>query len=92
MGMKIEVVGTTYYTVNLTDEDVKKVKSWIEEHKEELLSFDMEKNICEAVYSLYSDGEIELYGGGKETESDFNTDEVNWSEFENRTAEEILDM
>ena len=41
MGMEIEVVGKTYYTVHLNDEDVKKVKQWIKAHEEDLPSFDM---------------------------------------------------
>ena len=90
MGMDIEVVGKTFYTVHLTNEDVDKVKKYIKDHKDNLPSFDMEKNICWAVGQLYSECEIDLYSDGKANESDFCTDEVNWSEFEDRTAEEIL--
>lgn len=90
MGMDIEVVGKTYYTVHLSDEDVTKVKMWIKSHKDELPNFDMEKNVCAAVAELSSNGEIELYSDGKTAESDFCTVEINWSEFEERSAEEIL--
>ena len=90
MGMEIEVIGTTYYTVHLDDEDVKKVKQWVKDHEEDLPSFDMKKNICAAVMDLYQDGQIDLYSDNKATESDFSTEEINWSEYEERMAEEIL--
>lgn len=88
--MEIEVVGKTWYTVHLTDEDVEKVKKYIKDHPEDLPSFDADKNICWAVGILSSQCEIELYSDGKATETDFNTDEIKWSEFEERKAEEIL--
>ncbi len=90
MGMNIEVVGRTWYTVHMTDEDVTQVKQWIKDHKDNLPSFDMEKNVCAAVAELFSNGEINLYLDGKATESDFCTEDIQWSEFEDRTAEEIL--
>lgn len=74
MGMKIEAIGITHYTINLTDEDVGKVKKWIQEHWEELLILDMERSMCEAVLQLSSEGEIELYDDNKAIESDFYTD------------------
>lgn len=90
MGMDIEVIGKTYYTVHLNDEDVKKIKKWIKDHEGDLPSFDMEDNICAAVMDLYLDGQIDLYSEDKATESDFDTESVNWSEYEERTAKEIL--
>ena len=90
MGMEIEVIGKTYYTVHLDDEDVNKVKKWIKDHEEDLPSFDMKENICAAIMDLYSDGQIDLYSDDKATESDFSTEEINWSEYEERMAEEIL--
>lgn len=65
---------------------------YVQEHKDELPSFDMEENILHAIRELHSDCEIELYDGEKETESDFMTEEINWSEFEEMTAEEILGL
>ena len=91
MGMNIEVIGKTYYTVHLNDEDVKKVKQWIKDHEDDLPSFDMRENICVAVMDLHSDCQIDLYSNDKATESDYSTEEINWSEYEDRTAEEILD-
>lgn len=90
MGMNIEVTGKIYYTVHLNDEDMDKVKQWIKEREEDLPYFDMKKNICEAVTDLYNNGQIELYSGDKATESDFNTESINWFQYEERTAEEIL--
>lgn len=51
----------------------------------------MKKNVSEVVHELYANGEISFYDDGKCTESDFNTDEVRWSEFEEREPEEILE-
>lgn len=92
-GMDIEVVGMTWYTVHLSEKDVELVKQWIHEHKDNLPSlFDMRKNITKAVWELYSEGKISLYDNDKCTESDFNTEEINWSSFEEREPEEILGM
>lgn len=91
MGMKIEVEATTIYTVHLTDEDMAKVKKWIKKHEEELPCFRMEDNIAWAVARLYEEDEISLYDDGKADESDFYTDKVRWSKFEERTPEEILE-
>lgn len=90
MGMKIEVEARTIYTVYLNDEDIAKVQKWIKEHKEDLPSFNMEDNIAWAVARLYEEDEISLYDDDKASESDFYTDKVRWSEFEERTPEEIL--
>lgn len=91
MGMEIEAIATTWYTVHLSDEDVEKVKQWIKDHEDDLTSFDMKKNVSEAVHELYANGEISLYDDGKCIESDFNTEDVRWSEFEEREPEEILE-
>ena len=89
-GMDIEVVGRTYYTVHLTEEDVEKIRQYIETHSDNLLHSNPEDNICEVAMALYIRGEIDFFDDDKCTESDFVTDEVNWSEFEERSAEEIL--
>lgn len=91
-GMDIEVVGTTWYTVRLSEKDVELVKLWIWEHKDDLPSFDMKENISKAVWELYAEGKISLYDDDKCTESDFNTEEIRWSEYEEREPEEILGM
>ena len=91
MSMCIEVEARTIYTVRLTDEDMTKVKKWIQEHEDDLPSFKMEDNIAWAVARLYEEDEISLYDDEKANESDFYTGEVRWSEFEERTPEEILE-
>ena len=90
MGMCIEAEGKTIYTIHLTDEDVRLVKQWIDEHEEDLPSFDMKENIAYAVRKLYDNGKISLYNKGKATESDFYTEGISWSEFEDREPEEIF--
>lgn len=89
MGMCIEVVGRTVYTVDLTDEEVEKIRHYIEEHKEELPCVNMKNNILWAIEELGS--EIEFYSDGKYTEADFCTEEIKWSEYEEQTPEEILE-
>lgn len=91
MGMDIEVVAKITYTVHLTDEDMVKVKKFLDENKDELPSFEDEENICYAVSKLYEMGEISLYDDGKATESYFSTEEFSWSEFEDKSPKEILE-
>lgn len=91
--MKIEVVAKTWYTVELTDEDVEKIKAYINDtknHDKFFPSLDAEEDICEAVSRMSARGEIELFDGEKETESDFMAEKIYWSEFEEKSAEEIL--
>lgn len=90
MGMCIEVEGRTIYTVNLTNEDVELVKQWIKKNEDDLPYFDMKENTMYAVRRLYELGEISFYEKNKAVESDFYTEAVNWSEFEEREPEEIL--
>lgn len=94
MGMEIEVVGVTTYTVHLDDEDVKKIKSKL---KKKLLENPWmcgisESDVCESVNELYSENEISLYSDKKAVESDFYTDEIRWSEFEEREPDEIFEI
>ena len=89
-GMDIEVIGNTYYTVHLTEEEVEKIRQYIETHKDNLSSFEAEDNICEAAMALYIRGDINFFDDGKYEESDYSTEEVKWSDCEERSAEEIL--
>ena len=86
--LKVEVVGTIHYTCTLSDEDEEKVVRYIKDNPEEFEFMDSEEAITTAVNILYGDSEIELYNNA--TESDYHTEEINWSEFEERSAEEIL--
>lgn len=85
---KIEAVATVYYTCCLSEEDSQKVINYIKENPEKFGFMSDENKIIRAVSILSSDCEIELYDYA--VESDFNTDEIRWSEFEERTAKEIL--
>ena len=81
MGMCIEVEGKTIYTVKLTDEDILSVKQQLEEHEEDLPSFDMRENIAHAARRLYDNGQISLYDKSKAAESDLYTEGVSWNSF-----------
>ena len=85
--LKVEAVGTIYYTCELSDEDEEKVVRYIKDNPEEFDYMD-EDTIMEAVRILWGKGEIELYENA--IESDYSTEEINRSEFEDRSAEEIL--
>ena len=86
--LKVEAVATTWFTCTLTDEEEKKVVDYIKENPDEFEYMDKEDAIVKAVEILYENDEINLYDST--TESDFSTDEIKWSEFEERAAEEIL--
>ena len=88
MDMKIEAVGKVFYTVHLTEEDVGKIKKYLSTHN--LPQFNLKEKILFAVDQLRRSGEIKLYIPGKYVESDFWTESINWSEFEEHTADEIL--
>ena len=85
---KVEVVGTICYTCVLSNEDEEKVINYIKDNPEEFEFMDNKEAISSAVNILYGDSEINLYNDA--TESDYVTEEINWSEFEERSAEEIL--
>lgn len=46
------------------------------------------ESILAAVNILYNDSKLDLYDDS--VESDFSTEEINWSEFEDKSAKEIL--
>lgn len=86
--LKVEVVGTIYYTCELSDKDEEKVINYIKDNPEEFEFMSDKESIVSAVHILYGDSEIDLYDNA--VESDYSTEEVNWSEFEERSAKEIL--
>ena len=86
---KIESVATVHYTCWLSDEDSQKVIDYIKENPEEFEFTTNEDKIVKAVEKLYEDDEISPYDSSDE--SDFSTEEFQWSEFEERTAKEILE-
>lgn len=85
--LKVEAVGTVYYTCELSDEEEEKVINYVKNNSDDLDYID-EETIMEAVRELWANGEIELYANS--TESEYSTEEINWSEFEDRSVEEIL--
>ena len=85
---KVEAVATVYYTCTLSNEDGKKVLDYIKQNPDEFEFMQDEEKITKAVKMLYGEDEIDLYQFSNE--SDFSTEEIRWSEFEDRTAEEIL--
>ena len=86
--LKVEVIGRICYTCELSDEDEKKVINYIKDNPEEFEFMDGEEAITSAINILYGDSKIELYKNA--IESDYSTEEINWSEFEERSADEIL--
>lgn len=86
---KIEAVATVHYTCWLSDEDSKKVIEYIKENQEEFEFTTDKEKILKAVKELYEEDEISPYDSSDE--SDFSTEEFQWSEFEERTAKEILE-
>lgn len=90
MGMKIEVTANVTYTVNLSYEDVIKVREYMANHTNPLGTLISKQDVCHAVWELYNDGEISLYDDDKAVESDFYTQEINWSEFEENMPEDIF--
>lgn len=85
--LKVEAVGTIYYTCELSDKDEEKVVNYVKNNSDDLDYID-EETIMEAIRELWANGEIELYANS--TESEYSTEEINWSEFEDRSVEEIL--
>lgn len=86
--LKVEAVGTIYYTCELSDEEEKKVIDYIKDNPEDFEFMNSKQAIVAAVDILYRDSEIELYSDA--IEGDYSTEEIRWSEFEKRSAEEIL--
>ena len=86
--LKVEVIGTIHYTCELCDVDEAKVVNYIKNNPEEFEFMTERESISAAVDILYNDCEIDLYDNA--IESDYHTEEINWSEFEDRSAEEIL--
>lgn len=90
MGMKIQATAMVTYTCELSDEAVEKVKKFIDSNSEPYFEDEKysEEEILRAVRELNSDCEIELYENS--VESDFNTVDIDWSEFEEREPNEIF--
>lgn len=86
--LKIEAVATVTYTCELSDEDEEKVVKYIKDNPDEFEFMTDKESILAAVDILYNDSKLDLYDDS--VESDFSTEEINWSEFEDKSAKEIL--
>lgn len=86
--LKIEAVATVTYTCELSDEDEEKVVKYIKDNPDEFEFMTDKESILAAVNILYNDNKLDLYDDS--VESDFSTEEINWSEFEDKSAKEIL--
>ena len=71
--LKVEAKALVTYTCTLSDEEELKVKKYAKENK---VSLDR------SIKDLWEDGEIDIYNG-EEVESDCETQEVRYSEFNN---------
>lgn len=81
---EIEVDCVQVCTCKISDEGEQRIKDYIKNNPEEF-EFMSEKN---AIIQAISDLEIDLYNDY--VESDSYTNDIRWSEFEERSAEEIL--
>ena len=71
-------------TCIISDEDEQRIKDYIKYNTEEFEFMSKEK----AIIQVISDLAVDLYNDC--VESDSYTDDIRWSEFEERSAEEIL--
>lgn len=86
--LKVEVVGKIYYTCTFTDEEEKKIVEYIKDNPEDFKFMSNKQKILNAIEALWGKDELDLY---KNTvESDYQTAEINWSEFEQKTPAQIL--
>ena len=81
---EIEAHNMVVYTCQISDEDEKRIKEYIANHPKEFEYCDEKESILKAIGIL----EIEIYNSCVESES--YTEEICWSSFEDRSAEEIL--
>lgn len=82
---KIEAHNMVICTCTISDDDEKRIRDYIKENPEKFEFMREEKAIIQAIEEL----EIELYDDY--VESDSYTDDICWSEFEERSAEEIIE-
>lgn len=91
-GLKLQVEATVVYTVTLTEEDMDLVKQYISDNcDKDMMDIFAKENILDAVNELLCDDRISLYDDGKAVESDFYTNDISWSNYEERSPEEILE-
>lgn len=81
---EIEAHNMVICTCQISDEDEKRIKEYVGNHPEEFEYCDAKESILKAIEIL----EIQIYDSY--VESDSYTEEICWSSFEDRNAEEIL--
>lgn len=81
---KIEAHNMVICTCTISDEDEERIQGYIADNQSEFQYLSNREAIIKAICDL----EIELYNDY--VESDSYTEDVVWSEFEERSAEEIL--
>lgn len=82
---KVEAHNMVVYTCTISDEDEKRIKEHIKSNPDKFSFMPAEQQITLAIEDL----DIELYKDC--TESDSYTNGIEWSEFEERSGEEILE-
>lgn len=82
---EIEAHNMVICTCQISDEDEKRIKEYVANHPEEFKCCDAKESILKAINIL---DDIEIYNNY--VESDSYTEEICWSSFEDRSAEEIL--
>lgn len=81
---EIEVDYVQVCTCKISDEDEKRIRNYINDNSEKFEFMSCKESIIEAISEL----EIDLYNDY--VESDSYTNDIRWSEYEERSAEEIL--
>lgn len=81
---EIEAHNMVICTCTISDEDEERIRDYIADNQSEFQYLSSREAIIKAIRDL----EIELYNDY--VESDSYTEDVVWSEFEERSAEEIL--
>lgn len=81
---EIEVDCVQVCTCKISDEDEKRIRNYINDNPEKFEFMSCKGSIIEAISEL----EIDLYN--EYVESDSYTNDIRWSEYEEQSAEEIL--
>ena len=88
--LQIRTIGKGKYDCTLTSEEEKAVVNYIKNDPVRFNRFSAEDSILIAVEELWEDGKIDLYGNSEE--NDFTTESLIWCPYEERSAEEILNI
>ena len=81
---EIEVDRVQVCTCKISDEDEKRIRNYINDNPEKFEFMSCQESIMEAISEL----KVDLYYDY--IESDSYTNDIRWSEYEERSAEEIL--